>query len=168
MNQSKFSLADVLTILTALAFGFLCFLGTNFYTLGNTTKSITAAVIIAFLLFSTAYSAKLLKRTSVNFKTCFIWEIILLVIFTLLFVFFTYMPFSHYFTVSTKQTVIISKIQKIIAQAQNMFTTYEKNAKERINTYKGQIESAVDNKGRKPSDYYEKFGFKIKDENLDN
>jgi len=43
MKQSKFSLADVLTLLTALAFGFICFLGKNFSTLGNTSESITWA-----------------------------------------------------------------------------------------------------------------------------
>jgi hypothetical protein len=158
MNQSKFSLADVLTILTALAFGFLCFLGTNFYTLGNTTKSITAAVIIAFLLFGTAYSAKLLKRTSVNFKTCFIWEIILLLIFTLLFVFFTYMPFSHYFTVSTKQTVIVDKIQKSIAQAQNMFPAYETYAKNRKKIYESKLKSVIAAKIMAPENY-KNYGF---------
>lgn len=161
MNQSKFSLADVLTILTALAFGFLCFLGANFYNLGNTTKSITAAVIIAFLLFGTAYSAKLLKRTRVNFKTCVIWEVVLLIVFTLLFVFFTYMPFSHYFTVSAKQTVIVDKIQKSIAQAQNMFPAYETDAKSRMNLYKNNLESTIVNKLGNESQY-KKFGF-IKD-----
>ena len=153
MNQSKFSLADVLTILTALGFGFMCFLGTNFYTLGNVPKSITVAVIITILLFSTVFTAKLLKRTSVNFKTRFIWEMLLLVVFTLLFVFFTYMPFSHYFAVSSKSTEILSKIQTSITQAKNMFPAYESYAKKRINLYESRLKSVVANQNGKPSDY---------------
>jgi hypothetical protein len=159
MNQSKFSLADVLTFLAALGFGYMCFLGTNFYTLGNVPKSILVALIIAILLFSTAFTAKLLKRTSVNFKTCFIWEMLLLVVFTLLFVFFTYMPFSHYFTVSAKQTEIISKIQTSIAQAKNMFSAYESYAENRKNLYERTLKSVIDAKVLQPTNY-SKYGFK--------
>jgi hypothetical protein len=159
MNQSKFSLADVLTILTALAFGFLCFLGTNFYTLGNIPKSITVALIITILLFSTAFTAKILKRTSANFKTRFISEMLLLVVFTLLLVFFTYMPFSHYFTVSAKNTIIVNKIQTSITQAENMFPAYESYAANRKSLYESTLKSVVANKINKPSDY-EKYGFK--------
>lgn len=159
MKQSKFSLADVLTILTALAFGFLCFLGTNFYTLGNALKSITVAVIITILLFSTAFTAKLLKRTSVNFKTCFIWEMVLLVVFTLLFVFFTYMPFSHYFTVSANQTVIVSKIQTSITQAENMFPAYEEYAENRKELYYSKLKSVVSASITSPIQYTN-YGFK--------
>lgn len=161
MNQSKFSLADVLTILTALGFGFMCFLGTNFYTLGNVPNSIMIALIITILLFSTAFTAKLLKRTSVNFKTRFIWEMLLLVLFTMLFVFFTYMPFSHYFTVSSKSAVIVSKIQTSITQAENMFPEYETYANRRIKRYDGTLESVLANKlGNDPD--YKKYGFKNK------
>lgn len=159
MNQSKFSLADVLTILTALGFGFMCFLGTNFYTLGNVPKSITVAVIITILLFSTVFTAKLLKRTSVNFKTRFIWEMVSLVVFTLLFVLFTYMPFSHYFTVSAKQSEILSKIKASITQAENMFPAYEAYAQNRKAFYESKIKSVVANKKGKPSDY-DSCGFK--------
>jgi hypothetical protein len=37
MKQSRFSLADLLTVLTSIAFGFICFLGKNFSTLGDTS-----------------------------------------------------------------------------------------------------------------------------------
>ena len=160
MNQSKFSLADVLTILTALGFGFICFLGTNFYTLGNIPKSILIALIITILLFGTAFSAKLLKRTSVNFKTRFIGEIVLLVVFTLLLVLFTYMPFSHYFTVSAKNSIIVNKIQKSIKQSENMFPEYELYAENRMVLYKSTLKSIIDNKEGNKSDY-EKYGFQV-------
>jgi hypothetical protein len=159
MNQSKFSLADVLSILTALAFGFLCFLGTNFYTLGDASKSIKVALIITILLFSTAFIAKLLKRTSVNFKTRFILEMILLVVFTLLFVLFTFIPFSHYFTVSAKKDIIVSKIQISITQAENMFPAYELYAENRKELYNSKLKSVVYAKDTNPTEY-DNYGFK--------
>lgn len=153
MNQTKFSLADVITLLAALAFGFVCFLGANFYTLGETRQSIILAVIISVLLSTTALGAKWLKRTNGNFKTCFIWEMILLILFTALTVFFTYSPFSHYFVVSDQKEVIKSEFSASITQVENMFTEYERYAQTREGLYKGKIESVVINKNVNPPNY---------------
>lgn len=158
MNQSKFSLADILTLLTALAFGFLCFLGTNFYTLGNITQSLVLAIIIALLLCGTALGTKLLKRTSRNFKTCFLWEMVLLVLFTLFLVFFAYSPFPHYFNVLAHKTEIQSNLDKSITQAENMFTEYEHYADNREKIYKSKLQSVVNAKSVNPSEYAD-YGF---------
>lgn len=153
MNQSKFSLADLLTLLAALAFGFVCFLGTNFYMLSNTKQSILLAVIIAVLLGGTALGAKLLKRTSHNFKTCFIWEIILLVLFTGLTAFFAYSPFPHYFVVSAQKAEIKTKLTSSIEQAENMFAEYQSYAENRENLYKSKLKSVVAAKNISPGGY---------------
>jgi hypothetical protein len=158
MKYSKFSLADVLTLLTALAFGFVCFLGTNFYTLGDITQSVIKAAIIAVLLFTTSVTAKLLKRTSRNFKTCFIWEMIFLALFTGLTVFFAVSTFPHYFTVSEQKTDIQNKLVASITQAENMFTEYEKYAVNRENLYKNKLRSVVAAKNVNPNEYTE-YGF---------
>jgi hypothetical protein len=157
-NQSKFSLADVLTLLAALAFGFACFLSTNFYTLGDITQSITVTAIIAVLLIVTAFSAKLLKRTGGNFKTCFVWEMIFLILFTGLMAFFAYSPFPHYFVVSEHKTEIQSKLSESIIQAENMFTEYEKYSGNRESLYKNKLHSVVAAKSINPSEYAE-YGF---------
>jgi hypothetical protein len=153
MNQSKLSLADVLTLLAALTFGFACFLGTNFYTLGNISQSLILAAIIAVLLCGTALGAKLLKRTSRNFKTCFIWEIILLGVFTLLLAFFSYSPFPHYFNVSAHKTEIRANLDKSIAQADKMFSEYEHYAENREKIYKSKLQSVANAKSVNPSEY---------------
>lgn len=158
MKQSNFSLADVLTVLTALGFGFVCFLGKNFYTLGNTTESIIWAASITILLGGTAFIAKLLKRTGRNFRTSFILEMIVLLIFTALTVFFAYSPFPHYFNVSAKKAEIQDKLQTSITQAENMFNEYEKYVENRKNNYKGSLEMAVKTKDQSTQDYI-KFGF---------
>lgn len=158
MKQSKFSLADVLTVLTALAFGFICFLGKNFSTLGNTYVSITWAAIITVSLAVTAFFAKLLKQTSRNFKTNFILEIVILLVFTGLTGFFGYSPFPHYFNVSAKKTEIQKKLQTSITQAENMFAEYEAYVITRESTYKGKLQGVVDAKNIRNKDYT-KYGF---------
>jgi hypothetical protein len=159
MNQSKFSLADVITILTALWFSFICFLGINFYSLGNTKQSIILSAIIFISLCSTTLGAKLLKRTSRNFKICFIWEVILLILFTGFMLFFSYSPFPHYFVVSDKKADIQKKLTAGIIQAENMFTEYERYAKIRENLYKSKLRSVANAKAINPSKYAE-YGFK--------
>lgn len=153
MKQLNFSLADVLTVLTALAFGFVCFLGTNFYTLGDTTQSIFLASIITVSLAGTAFITKLLKRTNCNFKTNFILEMVVLVAFTGLTIFFAYSPFPHYFNVSEKKADIQSKLQASITQAENMFTEYESYVENRKNLYEHNLRSVAVAKGINPSDY---------------
>jgi len=153
MNYSKFSIADVLTVLTALFFGFCCFLGSYFYTLGNTRQSILLSVIITLLLGGTALGAKLLKRTSRNFKSCFIWEMILLVLFTGLTILFAYSPFSHYFTVSAQKVEIKSKLTTSITQAENMFNDYEQYASNRETLYYNNLRSIAIAKGIKSKEY---------------
>ncbi|MDR0724915.1 MAG: hypothetical protein LBF59_02765 [Prevotellaceae bacterium] len=153
MNQSKFSLADVLTVLAALAFGFVCFLSANFFTLGNTQQSIIMSIIIAVLLGGLALVAKLLKRTSRSFKTCFICEMIMLVLFAGFAVVFAIAPFSHYFAISDRKTEIQSKLTASITQAENMFTEYEKYAGTREGLYKKRLQSVVAAKQVNPSEY---------------
>lgn len=168
MNQSNFSLADVLTVLTALAFGFISFLGINFLNIGNnevwgmphTTGCTIKAVLISIILFGTAFGAKRLKRINHSFKTGFILEVILLIMFMLLAVYFAIKtsPFPHYFTVTAQRSEIIDKIHTNITQAENMFEAYEKYADNRKLLYKKKLIAVADAKGVRPNEYKE-YGF---------
>lgn len=172
MNQSKFSLADVLTVLSALAFGFVCFMGANFLNIGidkvwgmpHITGCVVMAVVCSLLLFSTAFGAKLLKRTSRNFKTAFVWEVILLTLFVFFAVFFATRnsPFPHYFTVTAQKSEISIKLQTSITQAENMFAAYESYAKNRANFYKETLERVAAAKGGNTVEY-EAYGFQNND-----
>lgn len=168
MIQSKFSLADVLSVLAALAFGFVCFMGVNFLNIDNEkvwgmsriVGSVVIALLIALLLFGTAFGAKLLKRTSSNFKTCIIGEVVLLMFFVVLAVFFVTKtsPFTHYFTVTAQKTEINSKLQTSITQAENMFAAYESYSDNRENLYKNKLQSVVATQGINPV-AYATYGF---------
>jgi hypothetical protein len=158
MKQSKLSLADVLTVLTAIAFGFICFLGKNLSTQGNIFVSIAWAAIISVSLAGTAFLAKLLKRTSRNFKINFILEIIVLLLFSVFTVIYTYSPFSHYFNVSAKKADIQNKLQTSITQAENMFTEYERYVDNRKVNFRGQLATAVATQASGNKDYTD-YGF---------
>lgn len=157
LKQIKFSLAVVINLLAALTFGYFCFLGANFYTLGDKGKSIAVAVIITLLLIGTSLGAKLLKQTKRNFKSRFIWEIVLLVLFSVLTASFTYYPFSHYFVVSAQKPTIQKKLSENIAQAQNIYLEYENYVSTRIGIYSSKIDVAILNIDSQPKEL-EKFG----------
>ena len=157
LKQIKFSLAVVINLLAALTFGYFCFLGANFYTLGDKGTSIAVAVIITLLLIGTSLGAKLLKQTKRNFKSRFIWEIVLLVLFSVLTASSTYYAFSHYFVVSAQKPTIQNKLNKNIAQAQMIYPDYESYVKTRVGIYTSKIDVAILNGGGQPTEL-EKFG----------
>lgn len=157
MNQFKFTLADLLTALASIGFGFLTFLSFNFLTLGDTKLSILAASLIGFVLGGLALGAKLLKQTTRNFKTSIIWEWILLLLFVVS-AFLSVYPFSHYFIVSDKKEIVQQKVSSDIAQAEGIFSAYESYSNNRIDIYKNQLRSIVAAKKARPSEYHD-YGF---------
>ena len=163
LNQIKFSLAVVINLLTAITFGYFCFLGKNFETLGDKRESITFTVIITLLLIGTSLGAKFLKQTKRNFKSCLIMEIVLIILFSVLMACFTYLSFSHYFTVSEKQSEIKEKLDSSIAQAENMYVKYEEYVENRETIYKANLGSAIllMESGVSDNDF-KKYGFKDK------
>jgi len=157
MSQSKFSLADLLTVLGTLGFGFFCFLSLNFLSLGDTTLSLIWAVIISLILGGLAFGVKLLKRTSRNFKAFRIWEWVLIFLFVVV-AFFAIFPFSHYFVVTTQKESIQKKVVSNITQAEGLFIAYKSYADNRLNIYKSRLNSIVAAKRVNPEEY-KNFGF---------
>lgn len=157
MSQSKFSLADLLTVLGTLGFGFFCFLSLNFLTIGDTTTSIIWAVLISAILGGLAFGVKLLKRTSRNFKTFIICEWVLTFLFVAV-AFFAIFPFSHYFVVTAQKEGIQKKVVLNITQAEGLFIAYESYADNRLNIYKSRLNSIVAAKRVNPEKYKD-FGF---------
>lgn len=159
MNQSKFSLADLLTVLASIGFGFFCFLSFNFLTMGETNKSILFAVVFAIVLGGLAFGAKLLKRTDRNFKTCIIWEWVLLFLFVVAAI-FAIKPFSHYFVVSSQKEEIQKEVIANIEQAEGMYNDYKIYADNRLKIYESKLNSVVLAKRTNPKEYRE-YDFKI-------
>lgn len=157
MNQSKFSLADLLTVLGTVGFGFFCFLSINFLTLGDTAISIIWALLIACIVGGLALGAKLLKRASRNFKNCIIGEWVLLLLFIVSSIIAVF-PFSHYFAVSAQKEEIQQKLILNISQAEGLFGAYEDYANNRLEIYNSRLHSIVAAKRINPGEYRD-FGF---------
>lgn len=153
MNGLKISLAEVLAILAALSFGFICFLGSNFYTQGDIKQSIFTAAIIAILLIILALGLKKLKQVSRNFRTFFVFEMITLFLLTAVFSICTWFVFSHYFVVSEKKTEIQSTLTASINQAQGMFPAYESYVENRLNLYNSSLTKVINSKNIAPQQF---------------
>lgn len=146
LKQLKFSLAVVINILTAITFGYYCFLGENFRTMGDKEKSIISAAVIILLLIGTSLGAKKLKQTKRNCKKCLIWEIVLLFFFTSITAYSTYSYFSHYFVVSAKESEIKRKLIGNISEVEKMYPDYKTYVETRVNIYKNKLSAAILNK----------------------
>lgn len=157
MHQSKFSLADVILVLSTLVFWLICFLSIYFYTVGDIKRSIIQSIVIAVWMGGLAYGAKTLKQTSRNFKTCFVLEKILVSLFIVFAAIFAYSPFSLYFIVSAHKKEIQTKLIASISQAENMFAEYEKYAENRENLYQNKLKSVVYGKNINQSEYLQYF-----------
>jgi hypothetical protein len=157
MKQSKFSLADLLTVLGATGFGFFCFLSFNFLSMGKTMPSIGKAAIIALVLGGLAFCMKLFKKTNGNFKNCIIWEWVLLLMFAACAIVAVF-PFSHYFKVLEQKKEIKKEVTTNITQVQGMFDEYEKYADSRESIYKSHLNSVVLAKPTRPGEYRD-YGF---------
>ena len=158
MNQLKFSKADVFILIGAMLLGVVCFLGINFYTLGNKPLSLSWAIGIAGTLGGTAFLATVWKRTSCNFKTYFVLEVLFLILFTLSMGIVSYKIFPHYFVVSGQRTEIQSKLTASITQAENMFTEYERYAENRKELYRDKLRGVAAAQNINPSEYVA-YGF---------
>ncbi len=159
MNSTKLSLADVITLLAALGYGFICFLSLNFLTLGDVVRSILFAFGIAILLGGLALIAKLLKRSRKKFKLSLIFEWIILVAFVVVAV-VSFTIYSHFFTVYNQKDEIQADIAKKIEQEESLFPEYHKYSNRRINSHKSTLQSVVFSKNISKETYIEKYQFK--------
>jgi hypothetical protein len=157
MNQSKFSLADVFSVIAAMTFGFVCFLSINFLSMGDTMSAAIIASIIALILAGLPLIAKFLKRTRKNFKTSLFFELFFLFCFFLV-AFILVNPFSHFFSVFAKKEEMQDKLLANFSVSNNIFTLYEAYANNRIDNYSILLNTAILAE-EVNLDEFEKFGF---------
>ncbi len=143
MEKLKISFANIVSIIFAALFGFVCFLSFIFLWQGNIQKSILFAVAISFLLWLWVFILKKIKSVRRNFQRNAIFEIIVLVIYILIAVILTILPYSHYYTVSDRRDVIKGKIIAEVDNTIKMFDDYETYASGRIGAYEEGLNIAI-------------------------
>ena len=158
MKVARFSLADLITLLATLVFGFICFLGLNFLTEGQIAISVVVSVLIAIVLGGLAWFVKSRKKVTRNFKTHRFLEYGGMVLFTALLALASYTVFPHYFTVASRKQEIKDNLLSSINGAKRMFASYETYAENRDSLYAAELNSVVNDKRTRPSDYAD-YGF---------
>jgi hypothetical protein len=159
----KFSLANVLAVLAALAFGIVCFSGWYFYDLGDKTKtpnSAFAAALVTVLLSVFAIGAGVFKRAGRHFTVCLVLEIVFLIALTCFTAYFAYTPFPQYFAVSEQREEINGKLRANIGQAEKMFEEYKRYAEDRKVDYEKELRTVVKGKNVNRKAYIA-YGFDI-------
>ena len=107
----KLPLGFALAIIAAIVFGYFCFLGFNFSSGGDTGESIVKAIIWTLFLLALAVGLWRLKVVNGNFKTYFILEIIVLLLFIICAI-FAYPKFATSFGVSSQKKEIQKELQE--------------------------------------------------------
>ncbi|MBK9480388.1 MAG: hypothetical protein IPO02_00030 [Bacteroidetes bacterium] len=158
MKKAIFSYTDLLIVIGAFVFGWNCFYGYYYTTLGDFKQSITYSLIIIVVLAILAFLLANRKRVDRNFKSNFIIEMILLLCFFAFGLFFALRPFTHKFVVSEKKVEIQQKLNNSIDSLSNLFSRYEIYANSRISLYKSELQSVVNAKIVKPT-AYTAYGF---------
>jgi TfoX/Sxy family transcriptional regulator of competence genes len=143
MKKAKFSYSDLLIVIGAFIFGWNCFYGYYYTTLGDLKQSIIYSLIITFVLVILAFLVANRKRVDRNFKSNFIIEMILLLCFFAFGFFFALRPFSHKFVVSERKVEIQQHLNNSIDSLSNLFSSYEIYANTRINLYESELKSVV-------------------------
>lgn len=153
MEQSKFSIADLLTLIGGAAFSFICYLGINFLTLGNTAITVISSLAVFAVLFLPAYLARYFKTSSTNFKVHAYLEFGMIGLFVVFLSVLGLFLFPIFFNVSENKEGIQKYVGQEIEQAEAMFNKYETYASNRENQYLLQLKSIVAAKHTNPSEY---------------
>lgn len=157
MKESKFSLADVLTLIGAIIFGFIMFISYNFLTNGDQNGSIKMALIWTGVIAILAIAAKILKGTNNKFERRIWFEWACLISFFII-AGLSINKFSHAITVYSNKSKIQSDIDYNISEVENLFTSYESYVEKRKDDYLSDLKLAKDNKIVDSATYH-RFGF---------
>lgn len=143
-GKSAVALGYMLLVIGGLAFGCVCFLGGNFRTFGaKTGLSVFLASLQAAILIALAVTATRMKHAYKNFGVSLVKEIISLLLFFMLAALFTYLDFSHYFTVKERRDEIQKKLIECVDQTDMMIVDYKRYIDVRVKAYRKQLEKSA-------------------------
>jgi hypothetical protein len=156
-DKLKSHLLYALSVFGAVGFGLGCFLGRDFYTLGDKSQSFICAAVVAGVLLMLTVVLAYLKRTDggnsyfgeYHFHIYFVFEIVLLVSFLGTAGYFAYSDLSHYFVVTKQKDKIKSKLDECITSTEKMFSEYDGYVNKRKGFYERYLEGLADSNAKK-------------------
>lgn len=154
--NTRFTLAAVISIIGALAFGFVTFLGNMYLKEGDYMQSALYTSIWAIALLGIAFIASKFKKARFNFKKNAAGELLFIVLYIVV-AFFSMVSFTHFFTVQNKKEQIGKVIKQDIDNVRNMFQEYEKHVDHRMQEFDGFLDVLIAGKVPNRIAYLEYF-----------
>ncbi len=148
MRQRKITWADLISLIAAIIFGIISYLGALYLNynkgdvigMSNNIGCIGIAILssASFLLLSSI--AKILKLTRTHFSIAIKLEILfLLLYFSAAVGMLKISTFFHYFTVLDQKEIILQDVRNSIKATEMMFTNYDIYTKRRLSLYENDL-----------------------------
>ena len=158
-NQTlKFSWGHIIAFVALIFISYVMYMGDFYQNGGNFTSAAIKVGIIDVLILATFIGAQILKGTDEKFDRSIIIERILIVLCPIVFVAAMY-PYNHFWSVFDQRVQIERQFNASIEGAQQIFVSYDEYAKERIDTYKNNLNSILIARAKGEKKYYGDAGF---------
>lgn len=156
-EQLKFSWGHIIAFLALIMLSYITFVGVTYMTNGNFAEASIAMVSIDVVLLLFFIGAQMAKATECKFKRWIVVERILIFCSPIAFC-LCMIPFSHFWTVHSKNEKIVSEFTKAIEASKQVFLDYDNYSKTRIKNYEGMLNDVIVNKSNNSSTF-SKCGF---------
>jgi hypothetical protein len=153
MKLLKLNLATIISIISALCYSYVSFLGLYFYWLGDILKSLVGAVAVSIVLGVIVIFLRMIKAAKRNFHKNAIIEILVLAFYFIAAIILFNFPYSHYYTVYDKKNEIIKKVDSVTSSTIKMFDEYELYVNNRIFLYDAILTRVINGKKTNYKDY---------------
>lgn len=155
MNNSKLTLAKVISILSGLVLMFFVFLGEIFYTEGDLLKSRIPSILYATLLVTLVFLLARVKAERKRFRSRAVIEFFLFVLFIITAI-EAFDPLSHFFSVNEKKATIEKNITEDVNKVSKMFDRYESLANRDVFAYGQELDGIIRRRNTMREEYLSK------------
>ena len=133
-EKLKFSFGHVLAFLALLFIGYIIFTGVTYFTKGSyVIGGIVAGGIMAVLLLM-LFRLQMLKATNQKIEKRIVHERVL-VVFFILFCGLSFVAYSHFWTVKSKENQVVGYFNQSIQTSRQLFADYQTYSAERMAAY---------------------------------
>lgn len=136
----KFSWGHIVAFCALIFISYVSFMGITYLEDGNFVIAAIGVIIIDAFLCLFFIGPQLLKGTDHRFSKRIVWERILFFVSPFFFVVLM-LPYSHFWTVFDQRKSVEKTFSSAIEISKDMFVSYEKYSKDRLNNYQEKLVS---------------------------